>query len=101
MRAVSGPLIFDATERAKSIPAVTPPPVILFRSMTTRSATGSAPNNDSRSREPVRGRTVSFEETSGAKDKSACTDGGHVSSMKSLLAYKVNMRVFFHDGTYA
>ena len=42
-RAVSAPNHSDATVRAKSIPAVTPPPVITLPSTTTRSATGSHP----------------------------------------------------------
>ena len=39
-----------ATRSAKSMPAVTPPPVITLPSTTTRSAIGVAPNAESNSR---------------------------------------------------
>jgi hypothetical protein len=42
--ATSGPAISAAMVRAKSIPAVTPPPVSRLPSRTTRAATGMAPS---------------------------------------------------------
>src|SRR6185503_7162185 len=43
--ATSSPNISAAITRARSIPAVTPPPVIRLRSITTRSCTGMAPKS--------------------------------------------------------
>jgi hypothetical protein len=49
--AVLGPAISAATESATSMPAVTPPPVTILPSMTTRSAAGSAPKGRNNSRD--------------------------------------------------
>jgi hypothetical protein len=49
--AAAGPANSATMVRAKSIPAVTPPPVNTVPSRTTRPAVGMAPNAESKSRE--------------------------------------------------
>ena len=83
---------------AKSMPAVTPPPVKRLPSRTTRPAVGIAPNAASRSRaRPMRRGALAAQQAGGAEHQRAGADRGDIARLRRLPAQEVEHLGVLHQ----
>ena len=77
----------DTSVSAKSMPAVTPPPVTRLRSTQTRVLVGVAPNaREKLHRRPVRRRAIALQQAGRAQHQRSRADRGDVFRARRLLA---------------